>query len=163
MVYVTEDRGSTEACQTIAFSYRPDFTPGLMQTTSLVPKPIEYAASFKPRPSISHVLFDFDGTLSIIREGWPQVMVPMFIEMIPKVPGESEQALQDLLTDDILRLNGKQTIYQMIQFAARIQERGGSPKDPLWYKHEYLRRLNERILGRVEGLKSGSRKPDDFL
>lgn len=23
-----------------------------------------------------HVLFDFDGTLSLIREGWPKVMVP---------------------------------------------------------------------------------------
>ena len=26
------------------------------------------------------VLFDFDGTLSLIREGWPQVMIPMMID-----------------------------------------------------------------------------------
>ena len=40
-----------------------------------------------------------------------------------------------------MQLNGKQTIYQMIQLADRIRERGGEPKEPLWYKHEYLRRL----------------------
>jgi phosphoglycolate phosphatase len=39
---------------------------------------IEFSASFAPRPRISHVLFDFDGTLSLIRQGWPEVMMPMF-------------------------------------------------------------------------------------
>ena len=39
--------------------------------------------SFAPRPGISHVLFDFDGTLSLIRQGWPEVMVPMFTEVLP--------------------------------------------------------------------------------
>ena len=62
-----------------------------------------------------------------------------------------------------MRLNGKQTIYQMIQLAERIKERGGTPKEPLWYKHEYLRRLDERIGGRVEGLRSGRISPDSLL
>ena len=57
-----------------------------------------------------------------------------------------------MLYDDIMRLNGKQTIYQMIQLAERMKERGGHPKDPLWYKHEYLRRLDERIRTRIDGL-----------
>ena len=46
---------------------------------------------FAPRPGISHVLFDFDGTLSLIRQGWPEVMVPMFVEMLPPLPGETER------------------------------------------------------------------------
>jgi phosphoglycolate phosphatase-like HAD superfamily hydrolase len=62
-----------------------------------------------------------------------------------------------------MRLNGKQTIYQMIQLAERIKERGGTPREPLWYKHEYLRRLEERISHRSEGLRNGSIKPDDLL
>lgn len=134
-----------------------------MQKAPTVPSPIEYTAGFTPRPGVTHVLFDFDGTLSLIREGWPNVMVPMFLEMIPRRSGESEAELQQLLTDDILRLNGKQTIYQMIQFADRIKERGGIPKEPLWYKHEYLRRLNERIQHRLEGLKSRKTSPEDHL
>lgn len=124
---------------------------------------IEFAPDFTARPQIGHVLFDFDGTLSLIREGWPDVMVPMFVEMLPPLPGESDAERQQLCFDDIMRLNGKQTIYQMIQLAERIQERSGTPREPLWYKHEYLRRLEERIRYRVESLRSGARRPDDFL
>ena len=41
--------------------------------------------SFSPRPGITHVLFDFDGTLSLVRQGWPEVMVPMFTEVSSNV------------------------------------------------------------------------------
>jgi phosphoglycolate phosphatase len=54
-----------------------------------------------------------------------------------------------------MRLNGKQTIYQMIQLAGRIEERGGQPREPLWYKHEYLRRLEDHIGERTSGLARG--------
>src|SRR5713226_5523643 len=91
---------------------------------------VEFSPSFRPRPQISHVLFDFDGTLSLIRQGWPDVMVPMFLEMLPRQAGESDADARQLLFDDIMRLNGKQTIYQMMQFAERVKERGGSPNEP---------------------------------
>ncbi len=124
---------------------------------------IEFSATFQPRPGIRHVLFDFDGTLSLIREGWPQVMVPMFAEVLPPLPGESEEQRRQLAFEDIMRLNGKQTIYQMIQLADRIRERGGTPREPLEYKHEYLRRLNLRIAERIQGLESGRLRPDDLV
>jgi phosphoglycolate phosphatase len=109
------------------------------------------------------VLFDFDGTLSLIREGWAEVMVSLFAELLPPLAGESEEARRQLCLDDILRLNGKQTIYQMIQLADRIKERGATPRDPLWYKHEYLRRLETRIAARKEGLRRGTLRPDELL
>lgn len=124
---------------------------------------VEFAPSFAPRPGVTHVLFDFDGTLSLIREGWPDVMVPMFVEMLPPLAGETDAQRRRLCFDDIMSLNGKQTIYQMIQLAGRVRERGGTPQDPLWYKHEYLRRLDLRIAGRKEGLRSGRLPPDDLL
>jgi phosphoglycolate phosphatase len=124
---------------------------------------VEFSPAFAPRPRLSHVLFDFDGTLSLIRQGWPDVMVPMFAEMLPRQAGESEEDLRRLAFEDIMRLNGKQTIYQMIQLAERIKERGGQPREPLWYKHEYLRRLEERIRTRTEGLREGVIGPDDLL
>lgn len=124
---------------------------------------VEFTKSFGPRPEISHVVFDFDGTLSLVRQGWPEVMIPMFLEFMPRREGETELQARKLVTDDIMRLNGKQTIYQMMQLAERITFRGGKAKEPLWYKHEYLRRLNERIGERLDGLKSGSTKPDDLI
>jgi phosphoglycolate phosphatase-like HAD superfamily hydrolase len=134
-----------------------------MLSTSRFQGLIEFGPGFSPRPGISHVLFDFDGTLSLIREGWPEVMVPMFVEMLPKLADETEKQRCQLCCDDIMRLNGKQTIYQMIQLAERIKERGGRPKEPLWYKREYLRRLDERIRSRIEGIRNGALQRDNFL
>src|SRR6267378_254908 len=109
------------------------------RVTSSFSGPVQFATGFRARPEISHILFDFDGTLSLIREGWPEVMIPMFAEMLPPLPGETEDDRRKLCAEDIMRLNGKQTIYQMIQLAERIKERGAEARDPLWYKHEYLR------------------------
>jgi len=51
----------------------------------------------------------------------------------------------------------------MIQLAERIRERGGQPRDPLWYKQEYLTRLDVRVGSRVAGLRAGSVASDDLL
>src|SRR6266498_2564232 len=124
---------------------------------------IEFAPTFAPRSHLSHVLFDFDGTLSLIREGWAEVMTPMFVELLPALPGETDESRRRICFEDIMRLNGKQTIYQMIQLTERIKERGGSPRDPLWYKHEFLHRLEDRIRARLDALRNSTRRPDDFL
>ena len=50
---------------------------------------VELPRPLAPRPAIQHVLFDFDGTLSLIRQGWPEIMVPMFLEMLPPKEGET--------------------------------------------------------------------------
>jgi phosphoglycolate phosphatase len=124
---------------------------------------IEFAPGFQPRPGISHVLFDFDGTLSLIREGWPVVMMGMFTEMLPRRGGDEPESVRQMLFDDMMSLNGKQTIYQMIRFAERVKERGGHPEEPLWYKHEYLRRLEQRIAERLENLRSGRTAASEYL
>jgi len=87
----------------------------------------------------------------------------MFAEMLPAAENETDEARRELCREDIMRLNGKQTIYQMIQLAERIRERGGTPEEPIWYKHEYLRRLEQRIAPRLEGLRAGSLDPESFL
>lgn len=142
--------------------------PSMSQTSETPAEHRRWASVEQPRPleprrEISHVLFDFDGTLSLIRQGWPEVMVPMFVEALPRRDGETEDMLRELVLDDIMRLNGKQTIYQMIQLADRIRERGGTPVEPLEYKHEYLRRLDAHIAARTHGLTEGSVVPDDLL
>lgn len=124
---------------------------------------IEVLQPFSPRPEIEHVVFDFDGTLSLVREGWPVVMTALFEEVLPKQAGEPIEQLRQMIVDDIMRLNGKQTIYQMIQLADRIKERGGNPQEPLWYKHEYLRRLDQRIQFRLDGLANKSIPTEELL
>jgi phosphoglycolate phosphatase len=112
----------------------------------------------------THAVFDFDGTLSLIREGWQQVMEPMFVaELAALQTGESEESLQQVVAEFVARLTGKQTIYQMIELAEQIRRRGGAPREPLALKHEYLRRLEDRIANRVLGLASGAFPPERCL
>jgi phosphoglycolate phosphatase len=106
-----------------------------------------------PRGRFRCVLFDFDGTLSLIREGWPQVMIPLMVEVLQATgTPESPEALTRHVEEYVMRLNGRQTIYQMIQLAEEVRQRGGTPLDPVEYKHRYHERLMERIRGRIEEL-----------
>ena len=116
-----------------------------------------------PRGRFRFVLFDFDGTLSLIREGWPQVMIPMMVEVL-RATGTSEDdaTLTAVVEDFVMRLNGRQTIYQMMQLAEEVTKRGGQPLDPLAYKHEYHARLMRRIQHRLEALASKQATPDDW-
>lgn len=111
-----------------------------------------------------HVLFDFDGTLSLVREGWPEVMVPMMVEILQATgTDESAEALRELAHEFVMQLNGKQTIYQMIRLAEEVGKRGGTPAEPVEYKQMYHDRLMERIAARREALRSGEVAPEEML
>lgn len=111
-------------------------------------------------------LFDFDGTLSLIREGWQEVMIPYFKEeFYASVPvcAESDAEVTKLITDFIDELTGKQTIFQCMQLKTEIEKRNGTAKEPMDYKNEYLRRLFLKIEDKRNGLANGSILPDELL
>ena len=131
------------------------FLPG---TLVEIVREVKFAA--EPR----FALFDFDGTLSLVREGWPDVMIPMMVEELAATgTKESPAELATLARNFVMELNGKQTIYQMIRLAEEISARGGTPRDPLAYKQQYHDRLMERIASRREALERGSTRPEDLL
>jgi phosphoglycolate phosphatase-like HAD superfamily hydrolase len=124
---------------------------------------IEVLRSDLPRGHFRSVLFDFDGTLSLIREGWPQVMIPMMVEVLRQTgTQESDAQLTGAVEEFVMRLNGRQTIYQMIHLADEVRRRGGQPSDPLVYKHRYHALLMERIRDRLAALQSGSATAEDW-
>lgn len=125
---------------------------------------LEIIHSYEPRGRFRAALFDFDGTISLLRAGWQDVMIPYFTEVLLQTPGTrgpSEEARY--VTEYVRASTGVQTIYQCMELARQVQKRGGSPLDPLEYKSEYNRRLLARIVGRLKALQSGQRSPDDFL
>jgi phosphoglycolate phosphatase-like HAD superfamily hydrolase len=114
------------------------------------------------RPELA--IFDFDGTLSLIRAGWQSVMVPMMVEHLEALgTGRSREDLRALAADDVAQSSGRLTIHQMIGLARRVAELGGAPLDPHEYKAEYGRRLLRHIAGRREALASGRAAPDEML
>jgi phosphoglycolate phosphatase len=114
-------------------------------------------------PNAKVALFDFDGSLSLIRTGWMQVMIPMMIEILAETKtGESEDQLRTVIEDYVWRLTGLETVYQMIELANQVKLRGGTPLEPLIYKHQYLERLSHVIKDRVEALRAGKVSPDTY-
>jgi phosphoglycolate phosphatase-like HAD superfamily hydrolase len=109
-------------------------------------------------------LFDFDGTISVIRSGWVDVMEPMMSEILLDLKtGESEADLRALILEMIWRTTGKETIYQMMDFASHVAERGGRPLDAREYKKMYLDRLWTVISSRIEDLKTGRAAPQQYM
>lgn len=109
------------------------------------------------------MLFDFDGTLSLIRRNWQNVMIPMMVEALAATrSGESPEELHAHVEEYVMRLNGKQTIYQMMQLADEVERRGGRPRTPLEYKHQYHELLWAQIGHRVAGLKAGAIDPEEL-
>ncbi len=124
---------------------------------------VEIIHPFPKKVHVHYALFDFDGTLSLIREGWQAIMIPMMTEILMQTPKhEDESTITQIVKEYVTRLTGKQTIFQMMQLAEEVEKRGGKPLDALEYKNEYHRRLLERIQYRLDGLRSGKYKPEDF-
>lgn len=115
------------------------------------------------RAEIRAVLFDFDGTLSLVRRNWQDVMIPMMVDVLAATgTTETRDELHAVVEDFVMRLNGRQTIYQMIRLAEEVGRRGATPSDPVAYKHAYHELLWRQVGGRVTGLKNGTIPSDDL-
>lgn len=119
------------------------------------------------RPSrtsrLTHAIFDFDGTLSWLRHGWPRIMAGVFDEHLVTLPGESRAQLDELVLGEILALNGKPTLFQIIRLTEIVKERSGAELDPETMRLEYQSRLGERLLSRIAKVRDGAASQDDYL
>ena len=90
------------------------------------PSPIEIVNPAHPADRSAAAIFDFDGTLSLLRRNWQDVMIPMMVEILAATgTRETREELARHVEDFVMRLNGKQTIYQMMQLAEEVADRGG--------------------------------------
>ena len=109
-----------------------------------------------PTQAPKFAIFDFDGTVSLLREGWQPIMYEYFTEELlacPQAPVPEDA--RKLVMDFVDTLTGKQTIFQCMRLAEEVARYGGEPKDPLAYKAEYLKRLYARIQCRHHALEQG--------
>ncbi len=99
-------------------------------------------------------LLDFDGTLSLVRAGWADVMVPMMVkELVGLQPDETEADLTGVVSEFVYRLTGQPTICQMAELCRQIERRGRMPCDPVYYKQRYLNLLNVVVGQRISELR----------
>jgi phosphoglycolate phosphatase-like HAD superfamily hydrolase len=115
------------------------------------------------RNPVKAALFDFDGTISTLRQGWEEIMEPLMIEMInAQAPDDHE--LVNKVRDFIDESTGIQTINQMYWLVEQVEkyERNPEVHDAWWYKDEYNRRLLEVVQRRTDKLICGGLKPKDY-
>lgn len=112
---------------------------------------------------IKCALFDFDGTVSLIRSGWQSIMIPYFCEVVRATgTDESDETIHAIVKKFVDDLTGMQTIYQCMALCDEVKKRGVQPLTPGEYKAEYLRRLAEKIRDKKEALANGNAKPADY-
>lgn len=118
------------------------------------------------RGRFRHGLFDFDGTVSLLREGWQQVMGPLMVEMIcgsaPATP-EIVQACDDYIAES----TGINTILQMEHMVEMVRQYGFIPEEKILdahgYKKIYNDRLMERVVVRIKDLEEGRLPVEDVI
>ena len=92
---------------------------------------------------VRHALFDFDGTISVIRQGWEAIMIPLMVEMIcddHPIPA----GLEEEVASYVDRSTGVLTIEQMRWLEETVHRYGlaQQPQSAAAYKKIY----NERLL-----------------
>lgn len=116
-----------------------------------------------PRGGFQAAVLDFDGTLSLLRRNWQDVMIPMMIDVLQATgTSETPEQLYEHVEEFVMRLNGRQTIYQMMRLAEEVGSRGGRPLDPLEYKRQYHDLLWQQVGDRVRAVRSGQVPQDEM-
>lgn len=106
---------------------------------------------------VRHALFDFDGTISVIRRGWEAIMIPMMVGMIcdqhPPTP-----EIEAEVADYVDRSTGILTIKQMQWLEEAVHRYGfaRAPKTAREYKHIYNERLLHPVRQRIRQMDGGS-------
>lgn len=100
-------------------------------------------------------VFDFDGTVSLIREGWAKIMADMGMERLPGGPVSVEH-----LEEEMLWLSGQPSIFQMRKLAEIVAAHGGPVLDPDALLKEFLSRLLAVSGKRRDDLAAGRVPPE---
>jgi len=124
--------------------------------------PIEFARSFKPRP-VRHVLMDWDGTTSLSRGGWADIMSTLYAEHLPRLAGENDAVRREFARAELMTLNGKPSIHQMAHLAELVARRGGTPESAEEYHDEFQRRLGDAVRARLERVRQEPPGTDSLL
>jgi rfaE bifunctional protein kinase chain/domain len=127
-----------------------------------------------PRPAarVTHAIFDNDGTLSTLREGWEEIMEPVMIQAILG-PGWKtvDQVLFDSVRgrvrDYIDATTGVQTLVQMHGLVEMVREYGLVPaadvKDAKGYKAIYNAEIVAMAARRLRKIERGELAAEDYM
>lgn len=119
-----------------------------------------------PRGHFRAALFDFDGTLSLLRGNWQPMMVGMMVDLLRPLPGaqsETTDEIRKLVVQFVQQLTGEPTIAQMRRLCEEIAKRGGDPLPAEEYQQQFLDKLDAAIASRLDALEAGHKTLEELL
>lgn len=147
------------------YIYFPEIAEDIRQANYLKNTEIEicYPLNDLDTSNIKYVVFDHDGTISVLRQGWENVMEEMMVKAItgnnhssisPVMMGKINENVRDYID----KSTGVETIIQMEALVDMIKYFGLVDKsnilDSLSYKEEYLKKLMAFISHRIDKVKN---------
>lgn len=154
------------------YVHRPELASDLRRARYHESTQIELVnLSLHDRPAIRHAVFDHDGTLSTLRQGWEQIMQPM---MMRAILGESYSTVDRAVFERVLnevdryidQTTGVQTLTQMIGLVELVRQWRFVPDEDLLDMHGYKKLYNASLLemvhDRLRMLQAGELSINDF-
>ena len=154
------------------YVYQPELADDIRQAVCVDGTDIEVCVH--PPPALArvrHAVFDHDGTISTLRQGWERIMEPLMIRAI--LGGRYETADAALyhrvahrVRDYIDKSTGIETLVQMDALVGMVGEFGIVPArdilDTAGYKAIYNQALMEVVDGRLARFRRGELNLDDL-
>lgn len=120
---------------------------------------------------IRYAVFDHDGTISSLRQGWEEIMEPV---MMKSILGDHYETIDSATFHKVLehckefihKTTGIQTIYQMEGLVNLVREFGYVPEDKILDKFQYKELYNDGLMEmvnkRMAKLASGELGQEDY-
>jgi phosphoglycolate phosphatase-like HAD superfamily hydrolase len=153
------------------YIYAPDLAENIRQATYLPDSEIEIIREWKEKLNIRYAIFDHDGTISTLREGWELIMAPMMVKAIlgdkyKDAGTDLYSKVEERVNEYIDKTTGIQTLVQMKGLLDIIREFGYVPEkdmlDEFGYKKIYNDELLEMVRARERKFANGELSIDDL-
>jgi len=155
------------------YNYLPELATDVRQAKYIPGTEIElcYSDIISEMGNIKHAVFDHDGTISTLRQGWEQIMEPVMIKAIlgdkyDTADSNLYQEVRNQVLGFIDMSTGIQTILQMEALVEMVKEFNIVPKEEILDKFGYKKIYNDALMlvvsTKLGKLEAGELNIDDF-
>jgi rfaE bifunctional protein kinase chain/domain len=153
------------------YRYHPDLARQLRKAVYHEGTDIEIVSALRRQSRFTHAIFDHDGTISTLRQGWEEIMEPM---MLRAILGRSEREVDESFYNHVLasvrdyidKTTGIQTLAQMKGLVNMVRQFKCVPEeeilDEFGYKELYNEELLRMVRKRIRKLEEGELSVEDF-
>ena len=136
------------------YIYAPALAENIRQAAYLPNSEIEIINQWKENLNIRYAIFDHDGTISTLREGWEHIMAPMMIKAVlgdeyKNVGTGVYRKVEERVNEYIDKTTGIQTLVQMKGLLDIIREFGYVPEEKIVDEFGYKKIYNDELLEMV--------------